>query len=77
MILANSDIETSEILWLVVYVVLGIALAALPIWLARRKGHQATGIAVLSILGFFTGITWLIALVWSMVLPDVGRGQKS
>lgn len=45
-----------------------VSVVSLPIWIAYARKHPARGwIGLLCILTFWTGYTWLIAFVWSLM----------
>ncbi len=51
---------------LLVYLAASIAIYFLPNWVAiYRKHHQGTAIFITNLLTGWTGIGWLIALIWS------------
>lgn len=52
---------------IVVVAVMSIILFLLPAWIAYARNHrQRMAIAVLNIIGGWTGLLWLAALVWSL-----------
>lgn len=55
------------ILWLI-----SLFLYFLPAFLARNKPNF-TGVLVLNILAGWTGIGWIIALVWALTGPQQGQ----
>lgn len=51
-----------------VYVV--VALAQLPGKTARKRGHpQADAINVAGWVGIFTGVAWVVAIIWAFMKP--------
>lgn len=66
------------ILWIIAFLVmvaliaaaiyLIIDLALLPGRIADHRGHpQVDGVRIAGILGIFTGILWVLALIWAFV----------
>ena len=56
-------IDTLLILFLMVLALAGYALPTIVAW--QRKHHQATAIFVLNMFAGWSGVCWVIALVWS------------
>lgn len=88
-----SDDET---LWLIVgsifVIVIAILIVRIPIIIAKRRGISGSDLGIISLLswlGLLLGITWIVALVFSMLwqpksaaigtgkMPLAGEGQLS
>jgi uncharacterized membrane protein YqjE len=55
-----------QIVLVVTLVLAGIALLVLPVHIAERRGHKhKLAIFVCTVVGLFTGVFWLIALIWA------------
>ncbi len=55
--------------WLIVLLI--IALTFLPSWIAfRRKLRKRVAILVLNILLGWTGVGWMVLLIWSILSDD-------
>ncbi len=71
--------ESVRLIVTVVLLVLGCWLVfSMPIWIAKdRKVSEQTikSIRILSVLGLFFGITWLVALIWACLAP-VGLAKE-
>jgi len=62
------DLESGTAMALAVGAYIFFFVAVLPIHIAQRKKHpHLLPICVLTIIGCFTGILWVIALVWALV----------
>ncbi|CAL9960417.1 immunity to superinfection [Vibrio phage K165] len=56
-----------DIILIIILSCIAIYIALLPIIIAKGNNHyQFTAIAACNIIGLFTGIFWLVALIWSL-----------
>jgi hypothetical protein len=63
-----------EFIW--VYFLLGIVITLLPAIIAFARSHQSKwGITILTVLAGWTGIGWIIALIWAC--SDPNKNQPS
>jgi type VI protein secretion system component VasK len=71
-------IEDTSFGLLVVWLAITIAIYFLPNWMAMvRKHHQGTAIFVTNLLLGWTGIGWLVALIWSFTAVQVKADQST
>jgi uncharacterized BrkB/YihY/UPF0761 family membrane protein len=72
-IMGGLGIFALIVLLTIIATILGaiVWLAILPGKVARRRGHpQAEAINVAGWLGIFTGIVWIVALIWAYTVAD-------
>ncbi|AUR87887.1 TMhelix containing protein [Vibrio phage 1.105.O._10N.286.49.B4] len=56
-----------DIILIIILSCIAIYIALLPIIIAKGNNHyQFAAIAACNIIGLFTGIFWLVALIWSL-----------
>lgn len=67
----DKDIAFVVILGIFIVSILWIVIS-IPCWIAATRGVSSqtiSSIRLLSILGLFFGLTWLVALVWACLAP--------
>lgn len=98
---SNLRLSPTGALWLMVYWILAILimvaliaaavflvidLARLPGEIAARRGHpHADAVRIAGVIGIFTGILWILALIWAHVpypsqaapIPHDAAGPRS
>lgn len=64
-----------DIILIIILSCIAIYIALLPIIIAKGNNHyQFAAIAACNIIGLFTGIFWLVALIWSLT-NNTKKGQ--